>query len=517
MNIKVSNNKRRRTQTLLVFFIVYLWVTLDLSFSQSKQIRVLAIHDFHGTLFPREYNWSDGRPIGGAATLKTIMDTAEAECKCPTFRLDGGDQMQGTLASNLTKGASTVKVFNVIGIDAAAVGNHELDWGIDTFINRQSEANYAWLAANVFETRTGHRPKWALPYTILDKSGVRVAIIGFMTTDTKYIVSPSTVAGLEFRGGLSGIQDALEEVQRHSPDFTIVLAHAGAWFDGTIWRGEIMETAKSLVPGSVDLIVSGHSHAFAKTVQNGIPIIQAGSNGRAVGIVDLIKTLDGSLTFNIRVDTVFADQVCPDTTVLKTLALYQSRVDSLAKLKITTLKGPLTRLGAQHALGNLIADVIRTTASADVAVTNNGGIRADLPAGPVNYGQIYEVLPFGNKIVRIDLPGRILKKVLEHTVSRQDPWCHISGIRVTYAPQASIGNRIKFVEFLDGQLIHDEDQYTLATSDFLASGAEGFTMVTNLSQKTTDMTRLEALVSYLQNAKQPVDISFEQRFLKIAE
>jgi 2',3'-cyclic-nucleotide 2'-phosphodiesterase (5'-nucleotidase family) len=136
-------------------------------------LRVLATHDFHGALRPTTFDWSEGRLIGGAETLKTMMDAAEAECVCPTVRLDGGDQMQGTLESNLAHGESVVAAFNLIGLDAAAVGNHELDWGLETFLQRKAEARYGWLAANVFRIDNGERPDWATPYAIVDRGGTR--------------------------------------------------------------------------------------------------------------------------------------------------------------------------------------------------------------------------------------------------------------------------------------------------------------------------------------------------------
>ena len=97
----------------------------------SIHVRVLAMTDFHGALESRTYPWTEGRLVGGAAVLKAAMDSAEAQCGCPTLRIDAGDQMQGTLTSNLFYGASTVKALNLLGLDAAALGNHELDWSVD--------------------------------------------------------------------------------------------------------------------------------------------------------------------------------------------------------------------------------------------------------------------------------------------------------------------------------------------------------------------------------------------------
>ena len=189
-------------------------------------LRVVATHDFHGALRPTTYVWSNGRLVGGAAALKGVIDSLEAACACPTVRLDGGDQMQGTLESNLTSGASVVAAFNNLGLDAAAVGNHELDWGVDTLLVRQGEARYAWLAANVFHVDGGERPKWAAPFAIVERAGVRVGVIGYATVRTPQTLRPTVTEPYEFRPGYAGIRDALDAVWRERPDFVIVVAHA---------------------------------------------------------------------------------------------------------------------------------------------------------------------------------------------------------------------------------------------------------------------------------------------------
>src|SRR5690606_39046888 len=114
-------------------------------------LRVLSTNDFHGALLPREASWAKGRMAGGAVAVDALMDSLEAACDCPTLRLDAGDQFQGTLVSSSTAGRSTVEFFNRMGLDAAAIGNHDFDWSVDTLRARMADARYPWLAANVFE------------------------------------------------------------------------------------------------------------------------------------------------------------------------------------------------------------------------------------------------------------------------------------------------------------------------------------------------------------------------------
>src|SRR6266536_3885631 len=146
--------------------------------ADSTLLRVLAIADLHGQLEPRVWDWSAGRPVGGAAALKSWLDSLAKVCGCTSVRLDAGDEMQGAPLSNLTYGRATIAALNGLGIDAAAIGNHEFDWSVDTLRARMAEAHYRFLAANITDSAGSARPDWAEPFTVIERGGVRVAVIG---------------------------------------------------------------------------------------------------------------------------------------------------------------------------------------------------------------------------------------------------------------------------------------------------------------------------------------------------
>lgn len=484
---------------------------LTLAPQDSIHVRVLAMTDFHGALESRTYPWTEGRLVGGAAVLKAAMDSAEAHCGCPTLRIDAGDQMQGTLTSNLFYGASTVAALNLLGLDAAAIGNHELDWSVDTLRQRISEAQYPWLAANVFDSATGKRPEWAMPYHIREFSGLRVAFIGFVTSTVKQISSPPNVAGLAFGRGKAAIDDVLEAVRAERPDLTILMAHAGLRCSADRCSGEIVSLARELDPDDVDLIVAGHAHTIATTEVNGIPIIQAGANGVALGVVDLVRAGGGDWQVRLNVRRVYADEVTPDASMLEMLSRYKSAVDSLANRTVATLnRAPVTRDG-ENQLGNIIADAQRHAAQADVAIMNNGGIRSVVPAGPVTYGMLYAVQPFENQIVRLTISGRNLRLLLEQTLGT----IHVSGMHITYDPRGRRGSRIADARLADGEPLADGGTYTLAVSDFMAEGGGGFTMLRDLSREDTGVQDLDALITYLQGAPQPFAIPLDRRIVPL--
>ena len=496
---------------MIPVLLTALWVAF--SPTDTVHARVLATHDYHGTLQPRPYEWSEGRPIGGIHTLKAVMDRAEAECACPTFRLDGGDQMQGSLASNLNYGAAVIRAFNVLGIDAAAVGNHELDWGVDTLRARQRESSYPWLAANVVERATGRHPNWATPYVVLEIGGVRVGVVGYLTAYTPRTLVSEATAPFEFRRGVQGVRQALRVVRAARPDFTVIVAHAGGECRDGRCGGEMVEVAQGLDSAGVDLIVSGHTHAPTYDVVHGIPILRAGSNGRGVGVVDLYRLPNGERRFRVRVDTLYADGVPHDPALETVIAPYLAQADSLAHQRVAVLRDPLERRGDEYGLGRLVADAIRHAAESDLAFTNRGGIRRDLPGGPVTYGELFEVLPFGNVVYRLTVSGRELRAIL--TRAADDNEHMFSGIRIQHDPSRREGSRLVAVELENGRPIVDDDRYTIGLPDFLARGGGGWTMLERLPTENLDVTMLEALVAHLGSLPQPVVAPDDQRMIAV--
>ena len=347
--------------------------------TDSTLLRVLAITDFHGALAPRVWPWSEGRAVGGAAAIKTWLDSLAKDCGCTSVRLDGGDEMQGTPLSNFEFGRPVIAAFNTLGIDAAAVGNHEFDWGVDTLRARLAEAHYPFVSANIVDS-TGHAPGWVVPWTVITRGGAKVAVIGLTTRTTPVTTRPRNVAGLAF-GDLAAAVRGVLPAARAAADVVIVLAHAGEVCDSGACRGEILDLANALDSGSVDLILSGHTHQRVDTVVHGIPLVEAGSSGRVIAVVDFVRKAGGGRQVRTRLETPWADAVTPDRDLTAAEAREERAVDSLTARTVATLRTALGRSGAEYPLGRLLADAYRNIGKADVAIMNNGGIRADLPRG----------------------------------------------------------------------------------------------------------------------------------------
>ncbi|MGE5802214.1 MAG: 5'-nucleotidase C-terminal domain-containing protein, partial [Gemmatimonadota bacterium] len=482
----------------------------------STLLRVLTITDFHGQLEPRVWDWSGGRQVGGVPALKPWLDSLARVCGCTSVRLDAGDEMQGTALSNVTFGRTTVAALNALGIDAAAIGNHEFDWSIDTLQQRMREAKYPFVSANITTRDGSARPDWATPWTLITKYGTRIAVIGLTTTETPTATAPRNVQGLAFGNGAAAIKRYLPEA-RAQADFVIVVAHAGATCDsgmGSACHGEILDVARQLDSGSVDLIVAGHSHQRVNTVVNGIPIVEAQSSARSIGVVDFVRT-GGRREVRIDLVTPFVDQVRADVALTEALGRQQQAVRNITERTVGRLKVPLKREGQEYGLGRLIAEAQRSAGRADAAIMNNGGIRADLPSGPVTWGMVYEVQPFQNRLQRLTVKGSVLQEALEQCVSGNPdrvPDCHIAGVEVWYDARKPAGKRIERVRFDNRQNLEKDRTYTLVVSDFMATGGSGFRMLVSAPREDLDVVDVDALTRYLAVLRPPVEAPAAPRF-----
>src|SRR2546427_1168818 len=489
-------------------------------------LRVLAINDFHGALEPQVWPWSDGRPVGGAAALKPWLDSLARVCFCTSVRLDAGDEMQGTPVSNFNFGRPVIAAMNALGIDAAAIGNHEFDWTVDTLRARMAEAHYHFLAANITDTAGTARPDWAEPFTVIQRGGVHVAVVGLALPATPQTTSPRNVRGLAFGDGGRAVRHVLPQA-RAAGDYVIVVAHVGAFCDGdgaalslgpAACHGEIIDLARGLDSGSVDLIVSGHTHSLVNTVVNGIPIVQARASGAGIAVVDFVRVSGAGgarREVRARIETPFADRIRLDPALVDALRLSRLSVSAITERPVARFGTELRRTGDEYGLGRLIADAQRNVAKADVALVNNGGIRADLAAGLATYGDLYRVEPFQNRLMRLAVSGKVLKQALEHALTGDGPDAHVAGIVVWYDSGKPAGRRLKKVRLANGKDVDDGQTYTVAVSDFLAAGGSGYTMLVGAPSGEVGVTDLDALIQYLAVLRQPISAPDDRRFYAV--
>ncbi|HVT39961.1 MAG TPA: 5'-nucleotidase C-terminal domain-containing protein [Gemmatimonadaceae bacterium] len=463
---------------------------------RASVIRVISTNDFHGAFEARPDGSAGMR--GGAAQMATAIHRAEMECAapaCASVLLDGGDLFQGTPASNLAFGRPVVELYDALGYAATALGNHEFDWGTDSLRARMKQAHFAILGANV-RYRDGREVDWIRGDTIVERGGVKIGIIGIATPRTASVTKAANVEALRFDDPAAVVDAHAASLRARGADLVVVVAHAGAVCNtDTGCNGEIIRMTQQITQ-PIDAIVSGHTHSLVNTVVNGTPITQARSSGRAIAVMDIPVDRASRAGALHEVRPVVTDSLAADSTIAALSWRATAAVAALASRPIATVTETMERRGPQHALGNFIADAQRAAAHADVAVMNNGGIRANLQAGAVTYGSLFEVQPFANNLVRVTVRGADLRAYLEQQVARDTLRVHVSGVLMRYDPARPPGARIVSAG-VAGAPLDDERVYTVAYTDFMHTGGDALSLAkVALREEAVNAIDLDALIDY---------------------
>ncbi len=490
---------------------------------EPVRLQVLHTNDFHGRFLPELVG---GEEIGGSAVLAAWFDSARVRFDGPTVFLSGGDVMQGTAVSNLSWGRGAIDLHNRKGLDAAALGNHEFDWGLDTLRARVAESAFPWLGANVVDEATGVHPEWIEPWVILERGGVRVGVVGIALAETPEIVMAGRTDGLRFEPEAPAMDRGVRALRAEGVDFVIVTTHVGAVCavpgdpDGTDpearsegCRGHLVDVLEA-VTERPDLVVGGHTHLRNNFDVNGIPVLQGPAYSRGVTVTQLERHPGAPARVTYRaVHPPRGAEVDPDTAVARVVEAWLQSVGPILEEPVALLADSMTnaeRAPVENPSGNLLADAQRWATDADVGLVNNGSLRRSLPAGEATYGLLYEFQPFQNELVRVRMSGELLRRVLEFGL-RDDgsPWTHVSGIVVEVDRAAPAGSRVRSVvrvgpDGAPGAPIAPEDEVTVGTTEFLALGGDGFVLLGEGRLERTGPIDVDGLIAYLRSLPQPV-------------
>ncbi|MFO7171447.1 MAG: 5'-nucleotidase C-terminal domain-containing protein [Bacillota bacterium] len=492
-------------------------------------VQILAINDFHGQLGPGRT--VDGRPVGSAPVLAAYLKAREALLPQGTLLVHAGDAVGASPPiSALLQDEPTIEFLNYMGFDVGTVGNHEFDEGVAELLRlvrggRHPKTGYfpgaafPYTVANVVDAETGD--PILPPYVVKAVNGVRLGFIGVVTPETPTIVTPTGVAGLAFLDPAEAVNRWVPELKRQGVRAIVVLAHLGndpAVPDEIV--GPVADLAR-LVDDEVDIIISGHTHSYIDGWVDGKLIVQAYSYGTAFADVDLtVDPITGDvLVATAEVVTTWADEVTPDPGVQALVDGYQEKVAPLVERQVAVAETPITREASpagESALGNLIADAQRWKMGTDFAFMNPGGIRADLDAGPITWGELYAVQPFGNDLVKMTLTGEQIYRLLNQQWQEgRTRFLQISGLTYTYDESRPWGDRILEVRLPDGRPIDREARYTVTVNSFLAAGGDNFTVLTEGTDRVVGPVDLDALVEYLEQMGGPVTAQIEGRIQKV--
>jgi len=461
------------TKGLLISLLTFLLILGSISFifAAEKEIVILSINDFHGALAPA------GKNVG-AVKLVDAIKTEKAKNPEGTIIVSGGDNYQGSAMSNLMYGEPVSAVFKEMGIELSAVGNHEFDWGVNRISKWAEDGGFTFVCTNIYDKRTNQPVDWAEPFAIIEKEGVKVGFIGLATPETAYKTLKANVENYEFRDPVEVITEWVPKVKDAGADIIIALTHLGSFQDK---EGNITgEAADLCAVDGVDAVISAHTHQRVSGLVNGKPLVQAYKYGRS--FVKLTFVFDENNKFVSAepfIDNLYerADTLKDDTNMLAIYGKYEDELNPvLGKvLGKTTVDLDHDRYAGPSLLGEWVCEIMKDKAGVQIAMTNGGGLRTNIPAGEITAGKLYEVMPFDNTLYTMKLSGADIKANIEHGIMNDDiGWIQIAGVRVTYNPGAEAGSRITSMVLEDGTPVEMDKYYTVVTNDFMFTGGDKY-------------------------------------------
>lgn len=462
--------------------------------------RFLLAHtnDIHTYFLPNPAPWLEGAPaIGGFAEIGAWLEALRAQHgRDNVLYLDGGDLLTGTPLMEFPEhgayGGAMLDFLGEVGCDAWVVGNHEFDRGFDNAAAFVLASPVPVLSANLRDPAEPARAALpgSVPHVVLDANGLRIGVFGLTTPQLPRLASPATMARMQVWPPEVAARAQVEALEGQV-DLIVALTHMGIEDDRQLAEA---------VPG-LDLIVGGHSHTSLHPPEKvgSTWVVQAGSYARQLGLLD-IRVADGQIVgFDDRlIDLLPAARPGPVPEELAVLVdRWDQRVGERFDRPIGTLAEPLGREGADGSpLGRFVARALRSDAGAQVGITNRGGLRADLPGGPLTLRDLYGVLPFGNEMFRFEASGDELiglaLRMASRRLSGREASLELDGLR--FAWKETLGSPEIVWATVDGVPLDPAATYTVSTSDFLIQQSQhhfGFAPRNAVPLGTTDLAAAE--------------------------
>lgn len=491
------------------------------------EVQLLGINDFHGQLdVTRTVN---GRKVGRADYLAAYLKQQKAKVK-NTLLVSAGDTVGASApVSALLQDEPTIDILNTLHFDVSTIGNHEFDHGVNEMMrqiyggpNPNTGENFAgasfpYVCANAVSTST-NQPILP-PYTIKKVRGVKIGFIGVVTTETPSITMPANVRGIQFTDETEAINKYAKELTKKGVNTIVVLAHDPGTSnqDGTNANGRIIDMAKKIDP-AVDVIFGGHNHAYLNTKVEGKLVVQAYSYGTAFDDVHLWidpRTKD-VVKSDAEIITTYQDAIEPDAEIKQKIDDAEAKVAPLINKVVGTAETALTtdqNASGESNLGDFITDAQRAATNAQIAITNPGGIRANINDGTITWGNLFTVQPFNNSLITMQLTGDQLRQALNQQWAT-NRMLQISGFKYTWDSTKG-ADKIVSMTLEDGTPIVPAQTYTVTVNSFLASGGDGFTTFAAGQNQVTGPIDLDALVDYVQKQTGPINVTTGDRIQKI--
>ncbi len=378
--------------------------------ASAVPIQVLATGDMHGWLEPQP---AGERWLGGAAEMLACWKRVEGYKPERFLVLSCGDTATGPVLSTVFRNDPVIEVMNLMGYDASVVGNHEFDYGLEALARWRKAATFPFLAANL--TQADGTPTDLAPFVINDEQGVKVAVIGLTVAELNAIAN---TGGLQAQAYLATLRKTVPEARKQGAQVIIVNAHTPL--------AELVALAKQTADLNIALFLGGHSHEFGQIKVGNAWVVNSGEWWKGYSRITLDYHAKTGTATVLRAAQVWLlqDTAPADPRIKAKIAAWNAKLNAEFTVPLGYLAAGLTR---PHGVYNFITDCwLAQTPGADIAISNDGGFRQNIPAGAVTKGVIYGVMPFTNSLVRVKLTGAQLLAYLP-----KDEYLGMAGLRRT--------------------------------------------------------------------------------------
>ncbi|NLG50174.1 MAG: bifunctional metallophosphatase/5'-nucleotidase [Chloroflexi bacterium] len=415
-----------------------------------REIIVLHTNDEHGYLLPTENQKSWRGGAGYAAAIWLANGHNPHDPATNTLLLSGGDSWTGPAISTWFEGEPVVEVMNALGYRATVIGNHEFDFGRDVLIKRIGQAQYPYLAANLYREGTTETPDWVQPYLLTEVNGVTVGIIGLAYENTPSVTSTLNLTGLEFGDYAPALEHWVPVVREQGAEVLVVLSH--------IPGQDLVVLAEQVKELDIALFLGGHDHRTRTSASGGALVATSGGSWEDYIQVRLVYDPATQQVVESEQETISVavnksdDSRTPPAEVSAILDKWAERVDVvLGEVIGYTAKGIDRRSAEMH---NLLVDSwLWAYPSATVAMSNTGGFRAGIDQGEITVGDVVGVFPFDNSLLALDVTGEQLQAVLQK-----------AGDAIVVGGVRQKGNKITLK---DGTPLKPDGVYQLLVTDYM--------------------------------------------------
>jgi 2',3'-cyclic-nucleotide 2'-phosphodiesterase (5'-nucleotidase family) len=468
---------------LAVLVALALTVAATAATAQTTKVTFLLVNDIYGM---SDEISPDGQRRGGFARLAAVVRAERAKGGHVIFA-HAGDTLSPSLMSGLDRGAHIIQLTNMIPPDIFVPGNHEFDFGKEIFLKRMAEAKFPVYAANLRGPNAQPLPNFK-DRAIVTLDGVRIGLTGATLDETPLASSPED---LQFLPTVATASLQAEILRREGADFVVAVVHA-----------ERRQDYEIIATRNVDLLLSGHDHDLFVNYDGRNAAVESSYDAHYVVAIDVtisVKEQDGtrSVAWWPRFRVIDTATVTPDPEVAAVVAEFEQELSREMDRPLGTTAVELDSRNAtvrsrEAAIGNLIADAMRASTKADVAIMNGGGIRAGkvyAPGTAITRRDVLLEIPFNNRVAIIEMSGAALRRAIEHGLSllpsANGRFPQVSGMTIRADARWTPGSRV--ISILVGdEALDAKKTYRVATNDFLARGGDGYAMFSDVARVLPD-------------------------------